>query len=252
MLTIGQLAEKAGLRTSALRYYEEEGLLIPDARSQAGYRLYGPEAVQRLRLIQRAQRLGFSLADIRTLLEGWTRGDLSDETLLQTAEQRYLALQKQITEQLVLQHELERFLQDLRRRQGKPQGLAADSAFERLLTRVCADPRLEPASSTLDWLMEQTDCRLTSAHGQQLLARLGGQHVHVWQEDETYNILIVSDEADVAAALRELAAVEAGCEAHALTSHELVEDEEGYLLRASGPNAFIFARLFLALEHEST
>ncbi len=69
MLTIGKLAKLVGLRTSALRYYEAEGLLFPNGRSESGYRLYKPEAARRLYLIQRAQRLGFSLANIRTLLE---------------------------------------------------------------------------------------------------------------------------------------------------------------------------------------
>ena len=40
MLTIGQLAKRAGVRTSALRYYEEQGLLQPAARQANGYRLY--------------------------------------------------------------------------------------------------------------------------------------------------------------------------------------------------------------------
>ena len=60
-ITIGQLARRTGLRTSALRYYEEQGLLQPLARTAAGYRLYDANAEQRVRFIGRAQRLGFSL-----------------------------------------------------------------------------------------------------------------------------------------------------------------------------------------------
>ena len=41
-LTIGQLAKRVGLRTSALRYYEQQGLLSPSGRTTAGYRLYAP------------------------------------------------------------------------------------------------------------------------------------------------------------------------------------------------------------------
>ena len=63
-LTIGQLAKRVGLRTSALRYYEEQGLLLPDGRSEAGYRFFKPEAEQILRFIQRAQHLGFSLFSV--------------------------------------------------------------------------------------------------------------------------------------------------------------------------------------------
>ena len=91
-LTIGQLAKQMGVRTSTLRYYEKEGLITPDGRSDAGYRLYKPEAAQTIQLIQRAQRVGFSLADIKALLASWTSGDLSNQKLIETAEARFLAL----------------------------------------------------------------------------------------------------------------------------------------------------------------
>jgi MerR family Zn(II)-responsive transcriptional regulator of zntA len=48
-LTIGQLAKKVGVRTSTLRFYEDEGVLIPSGRTDAGYRLYSPDAIQRLK-----------------------------------------------------------------------------------------------------------------------------------------------------------------------------------------------------------
>ena len=53
-LTIGQLAKRAGLRPSALRYYEEQRLLFPDERTDAGYRLYGAAAEHTLSFIQQA------------------------------------------------------------------------------------------------------------------------------------------------------------------------------------------------------
>ncbi|MCP4422180.1 MAG: hypothetical protein GY803_02115, partial [Chloroflexi bacterium] len=78
--------------------------------------------------------------------------------------------------------------------------------------------------------------------------RLQGQHVHIWQEGEAYCILVVSRDTAVHDALAELAQLEADCQTHPHTHTELIYDDEGYLLRAKGPNAFIFARLFLALE----
>ncbi len=248
MLTIGKLAKQVGLRTSALRYYEEEGLLAPDGRSDSGYRLYKPEAAQRLHLIQRAQRLGFSLADIRTLLEAWDTGHLSNAALLSTAENRYLALEGQITRLLILQHELERFLQDLQLRQQQPEEDAADS-FTALLTHVCANPLTHPSSNSLsDWLLTRANCQLTTPDGRRIIEQLRGQHTHIWQEGETYHILVISRETAVAQALQQLADLEANCEAHPQTTHQLTPNEEGYLLTAKGPNAFIFARLFLTLE----
>ena len=249
MLTIGQLAGRVGVRTSTLRYYEEEQLLAPASRSEAGYRLYNAEAEQKLRFIQRAQRLGFSLADIRTLLRGWETGNLSDEAIIETAKERYHALEKQVTELLVLQHELELFLQDLSNR--GQQRAAADSSFEQLLARICANPVAQPPAKTmLDWLTQYTGCVLASQAGQTILDKLRGQHVHLWQEDSAYHLLIVSDDPAVAKALEELAMLEANCQTHTHPTPELVYNDEGYLFIARGENAFVFARLFLALEQD--
>lgn len=68
-LTIGTLADAAGVGRETVRFYEREGL-VPDPRgSGVGYRLYAPEAVARLRFIRRAQELGFTLGEISELLE---------------------------------------------------------------------------------------------------------------------------------------------------------------------------------------
>ena len=68
-LTIGELARRAGMGVSTVRYYERAGLAPVSARSASNYRLYSEEAVKRLRFIRRAQLLGFTLKDIRGLLE---------------------------------------------------------------------------------------------------------------------------------------------------------------------------------------
>ena len=67
LLSIGEVAERVGVRTSALRYYERSGLLSP-AERVSGQRRYGPEAVELLLLIRFCQRVGFSLAEVRALL----------------------------------------------------------------------------------------------------------------------------------------------------------------------------------------
>jgi MerR family mercuric resistance operon transcriptional regulator len=68
-LTIGEVAQAAGVAATTLRYYEREGLLSPTDRSRAGYRLYDDGAVERLEFIRAAQAVGFTLDDIRALLE---------------------------------------------------------------------------------------------------------------------------------------------------------------------------------------
>lgn len=68
VLTIGKLAQAGDISTDALRYYEREGLLAPASKTDSGYRLYGEDAVRRVRFIQHAQACGFTLAEIRELL----------------------------------------------------------------------------------------------------------------------------------------------------------------------------------------
>jgi Zn(II)-responsive transcriptional regulator len=67
--SIGKLAENAGVAIDTVRYYERNGLLQPAGRLASGYRRYGDAELKRLRFIRRAKVLGFSLEDIRTLLE---------------------------------------------------------------------------------------------------------------------------------------------------------------------------------------
>ena len=70
-LEIGEVARRAGLRPSAVRYYEERGLIEPARRGSGGRRVYGAEAVERLTLIAFAKNIGFSLDEIRNLLFGF-------------------------------------------------------------------------------------------------------------------------------------------------------------------------------------
>ena len=68
-LTISRLAKSSGVGIDTVRYYERNGLLPEPPRRASGYRAYRDEDVQRLRFIRRAKQLGFSLEEIRGLLE---------------------------------------------------------------------------------------------------------------------------------------------------------------------------------------
>jgi DNA-binding transcriptional MerR regulator len=69
--TIGQVAKRTGFTASALRYYEDVGLVTPATRTDAGYRIYDDDAVSRLAFIARAKQLGCSLDEITDLLGIW-------------------------------------------------------------------------------------------------------------------------------------------------------------------------------------
>lgn len=68
-LTIGKLAKQAAVSIDSIRFYERQGLLATPQRTASNYRLYPLEAASQLRFIKRAQNLGFSLTEIRELLE---------------------------------------------------------------------------------------------------------------------------------------------------------------------------------------
>lgn len=68
-LTRGELAKRSGVNFATVRYYEKLGLLAEPPRSKAGYRMFSDESVKRLHFIKQAQELGFSLREIKDLLD---------------------------------------------------------------------------------------------------------------------------------------------------------------------------------------
>ena len=68
-LTIGEVAKAAEVGIETVRFYEREGLIAEPPRRQSGYRQYPPDTVRRLRFIRRAKDLGFTLKEIRELLD---------------------------------------------------------------------------------------------------------------------------------------------------------------------------------------
>src|SRR5258706_12737014 len=67
-MTIRAAARAAGVGVQTIRYYERAGLIVQPPRPSSGYHQYSPGAVHRVRFIKRAQRLGFTLAEIEELL----------------------------------------------------------------------------------------------------------------------------------------------------------------------------------------
>lgn len=91
-LRIGQIAERSGLSAKALRLYEQRGLLKPCSHSEAGYRMYGPDALRRLMQIVVLKRSGFTLAEIAGLLS-------SQEPVIATLlGERIKALQREMAD----------------------------------------------------------------------------------------------------------------------------------------------------------
>lgn len=89
-LTIGQLARAAEVPVSTVRYYERRGLVRPSGRTAGNYRYYGEEVLERLRFIGAAQATGFTLGDIKSLLE-FRDGDAAPCQEVQTLIENRLA-----------------------------------------------------------------------------------------------------------------------------------------------------------------
>lgn len=67
-MTIGKLAQSAGVGVETVRFYERKGLLEEPHRGESGYRQYPPGTLTRLRFIRQAKELGFTLPEIQELL----------------------------------------------------------------------------------------------------------------------------------------------------------------------------------------
>jgi DNA-binding transcriptional MerR regulator len=224
-----------------LRFYEREGLLKPPRRSGSGYRLYDADAEETLLFIRRAQRLGFSLDDIKLVLAG-----RESRSVVGIAENRFLEIERRLTELLVLRHELELFLNDLTQRVGRSAGSAAGRLYRDLLDHVCGHHDGPVETSSLTRLMKRIGCSLADAERERLFRTLRGRHVHVWREGDGYSILLPGKDDAASAALGQLVDAEAGCGVHVDIS--LSQTAEGPVLTARGGSAFLFAQLFLALE----
>lgn len=96
-LSIGEVALRAGIATSAIRYYEAEGL-IPPAPRRGGRRVYDASMVDRLALIAVAKQAGFTVAEIKRLLGGFARRAPPGERWRSLAERKLAELDQRIAE----------------------------------------------------------------------------------------------------------------------------------------------------------
>lgn len=108
----GELARLTGLSTDTLRHYERLGLLRTPPRTSGGYREYPVHALERVRLIRRALSVGFSLAELKTILAMRDRGEVPCLQARAMAENKLQQVRRQLKELLVMRKQLERLLKD--------------------------------------------------------------------------------------------------------------------------------------------
>src|SRR5437879_13887737 len=109
LMRVGELAKAVGKTVRAMHLYEELGLLEPRARSEGGFRLYGPEAVDRIHWIVKLQAIGFTLAEIQGFVKDFQHAHSAPEAsarvrTLFAEKQRTIA--EQITQLQVVENDL--------------------------------------------------------------------------------------------------------------------------------------------------
>lgn len=112
-MTIGRLAAAGGVNVETVRYYQRRGLMPEPEKPQSGVRTYSSAALARLRFIRRAQPLGFSLDEIRELLE--LQGGGACSRTLQLTEAKLIDIRLRLAELRRLESELLKLVRDCER-----------------------------------------------------------------------------------------------------------------------------------------
>ena len=107
LLKIGDVSKRSGIGVEALRFYEKSGLLDRPSRTFSGYRVYGEEVLERLAFIKRAQTLGFSLEEIRQIVDDARKGQSPCDEVREIVRRRMEELDERL-------RELRRYRQELK------------------------------------------------------------------------------------------------------------------------------------------
>ena len=133
MLKIGEVSKRSGVGIEALRFYEKGGLLDRPSRTFSGYRVYGEEVLERLEFIKRAQALGFSLDEIRRIIDDARKGESPCDEVREIVRRRMAELDERLRELHRYRRELKHTLEEwdeVGRAPGHICGLIETSAVE--------------------------------------------------------------------------------------------------------------------------
>jgi MerR family transcriptional regulator, copper efflux regulator len=108
----GELSRLAGISTDTLRHYERLGVLPKPPRTNGGYRDYPANSLERVRLVQSALKVGFSLPELATILRMRDGGEVPCHRVRAIAEHKLREVKQQINDLLGMRDQLERILKD--------------------------------------------------------------------------------------------------------------------------------------------
>jgi MerR family copper efflux transcriptional regulator len=139
LMQVGDLARESGKTVRAIHLYEQLDLLKPAARSKGRYRLYGPEALTRIRWIQKLQDLGFSLTDIKAIVK-----DVEHSGATRSASSAMVGVRE------VYAQKLEETRTQIARLQALESEIRASLQYLEACNSVCEPDRLLPTCSCCD------------------------------------------------------------------------------------------------------
>ena len=96
LMKIGEVAKQTGIGIETLRFYERSGLLDKPVRTEAGYRLFGADALATLEFIKRAQVLGFTLTEINRIISESHSGESPCDEVREIVRQRLVELDERL------------------------------------------------------------------------------------------------------------------------------------------------------------
>ena len=114
MMNIGTVAQRAGVPAKTIRYYESIGLITPAEREANGYRAYSTDDMRTLNFIKRARSLGFSVTEIRELLDLWRNRRRTSAAVKALTTQHLQALDRKIAELQILRRTLAQLVDQCR------------------------------------------------------------------------------------------------------------------------------------------
>ena len=109
---IGELAKQTGLAVGTLRYYSDLGLLLPSRIGDNGYRYYSKDATSQVQFIKKAQALGFTLEEIKQILDVRDRGEKPCSLVQDLLNDKIEQLELQIKRMTLFKGELEQYRSD--------------------------------------------------------------------------------------------------------------------------------------------
>lgn len=110
---IGEVAKRLALSVKAIRYYEGLGLLATPERTEAGYRVYGEQDLERLRFIKGAKALGLSLSEIKEIVGIWGEGVVPCGHVEQMLNEKLADLDRRIRELVTFRDALKTYMGQL-------------------------------------------------------------------------------------------------------------------------------------------